>query len=100
MYKVHLLQDKSIELLYQKRLNEYLILTPTSENFQEEWENIKGCINKAATEALGTKYKRWKKKGLMIWNETLENVIKEKKQAYQRYLQDKTDESSWDNYID
>ena len=49
------------------------------EDINEEWESTKMCIQRSAIEALGRKRKFRKRKGLRIWNEEIENMIKEKK---------------------
>jgi hypothetical protein len=40
----------------------------------EEWENIKEAIEEAAIEALGTRCKNYRRKGIKIWNDKLENL--------------------------
>src|SRR5215475_12096883 len=63
----------------------------------KEWENIKIAIKKAANEAIGTKTKYIRKKGLRIWNEEIRNVIANKRTAYQIYLQN-TSEENFETY--
>jgi hypothetical protein len=41
VYKVHLLQEESIRILYQWRLRQYFLNTPTKNELDEEWQNIK-----------------------------------------------------------
>lgn len=96
VYKVYLLQDESIKLLYQKRLQNYLTNAETKDNVNEEWESLKLCIEKSANEVLGRKRKFRKRKGLRIWNEEIEKAIKEKKIAYNKYIQLSTPESYTD----
>lgn len=90
VYKIYLLEDISIRNLYQKRLERYLNETPTKDNINEEWNNIKKCIEKSANEAIGTKRRYRKRKGLRIWNEELAEVINKKKISYKKYLQNPT----------
>jgi len=46
-------------------------------------KNIKIAIKQAANEAIGTKKKYRRKKGLRIWNEEIKNAIENKRIAYQ-----------------
>jgi len=80
----------------------------------------KNGYEKAANEAIGTKKKYRRKKGLRIWNEEIKNAIENKGKAYQKYLQypneenfeiykikrniaktivSKTHKESWDRFI-
>ena len=45
------------------------------------------AVNNAANEAIGTKKKHRRKKGLRIWNEEIKNAIETKRIAYQKLLQ-------------
>ena len=77
-------------------------------------------IKKAANEAIGTKKKYRRKKGLRIWNEEIKNAIENKRTGCQKYLQNlseknletyqikrnmaktvvsKTHKESWDRFI-
>ena len=53
----------------------------------------KNFYKKAANEAIGTKTKYRRKKGLRIWNEEIRNVIANKRTAYQIYLQNPSEEN-------
>jgi ABC-type uncharacterized transport system ATPase subunit len=57
VFKVHLLERESICNLYQERTNQYLQTKSTSENMEEEWENLKEILTKAAKEGIGQKRK-------------------------------------------
>lgn len=92
-FKVHLLQDDSIRDLYQQRLNLYLKQKPISRNINEEWEELKGTILQAASESLGTRNKNYNKKRLKVWNDDIAKLVKDKKDAYLKYLNLKTDEN-------
>ena len=72
-----------------KYLSEY----PRVSTIDKEWENIKISIKKAANEAIGTKKKYRRKKGLRIWNEEIKNAIENKRTAYQKYLQNPSEET-------
>ncbi|KAJ4436804.1 hypothetical protein ANN_16936 [Periplaneta americana] len=96
MFKIHLLQEESIRQLYQNRLNLYLTKSSINNNINQEWTEIKEIIIRAATEALGTRKKNYKRRGLKIWNEDMANLTKMKKDAYRKYLNQKTN----DNLID
>lgn len=91
VYKIYLLNQESIRNLYQQRLNQYILNTPTDSILEAEWQNIKNCIEKAANEVLGKKKKLRSRKGLRIWNRNIEEAIKEKQEAYLQWLQQKTD---------
>jgi hypothetical protein len=41
----------------------------------------KNCYKKAANEAIGTKQKYRRKKGLRIWNEEIKNAFENKRRA-------------------
>ena len=53
MFRVHLLGDPSIKLLYQRRLEQNLKHSPCSLNINEEWQTLKNTLRQAANEALG-----------------------------------------------
>jgi len=93
VYKVYLLQEESIRRLYQQRLAKNLSEYPRASTIDKEWENIQIAIKKAANEAIGTKKKYRRKKGLRIWNEEIKNVIENKRTAYQKYLQNPSEEN-------
>jgi len=93
VYKIYLLQEESIRSLYQQRLAKTLSEYPMASTIDKEWENIKISIKKAANEAIGTKTKYRRKKGLRIWNEEIRNVIANKRTAYQIYLQNPSEEN-------
>jgi len=63
-----LLEDPSIKLLYQRRLEQNLRHSPCSLNINEEWQ------------------KRRHKRRLILWNEDIKNLIENKKKAYLWYL--------------
>lgn len=91
-YKIHLLQEESIQGLYQKRLAQY-ITKPTSGNVDEEWRIIQEAHN-----ALGKKKISRRKRGLNIWDKEIQEAIQEKRKAYRIYLQQRT-EYSKEEYI-
>ena len=93
VYKVYLLHEESIQRLYQQRLSKNLSEYPRASTIDKEWENIKIAIKKAANEAIGTKKKYRRKKGLIIWNEEIKNAIENKQTAYQKYLQNPNEEN-------
>jgi hypothetical protein len=80
------LEEPSIRYLYQSRREQYLSHSSTSLNINLEWEALKLILIKSATEALWKRKKRKHKRGLHIWNEEIANLIKNKKEAYLRYL--------------
>ena len=93
VYKIYLLQEESIRRLYQQRLTENLSEHPRALTIDEEWEQIKIAIKKTANEAIGTKRKYRRKKGLRIWNEEIKNAIENKRTAYRKYLQNSSEEN-------
>jgi len=64
VYKIYLLQEESIRRLYKQRLDRNLSEYPKASTIEEEWENIKMAIKKAANKAIGTKTKYRRKKYL------------------------------------
>jgi hypothetical protein len=82
--KIYLLQEESIRILYQQILTKNVNVYPRASTIDKEWENIKMAIKKAANEALGTKKKYRRKKGLRIWNEDIKNAIENRRTAYQK----------------
>ena len=93
IFKTYLLQDSSIRDMFQNRMTQYLIEVKTEDNIEKEYRNIKNIILKTSREVLGTRRNVKKKKGLNYWNEEIERAIKEKKIAYMRYLQDRSQEN-------
>lgn len=93
VYKVYLLETESIRNLYQNRINTYLQDHTTSDNIEEEWQNIKKIITKAASESLGHRKKYRKRKGLKIWTEEIESCIKDKQKKYETYLNSPTEDN-------
>jgi transposase len=83
---VNLLEEPSIRYLYQRRIEQHLSHSSISLNINIEREALKSILTKATTEALGKRKKRKHKRGLHIWNEEIANLIKNKKEAYLRYL--------------
>jgi hypothetical protein len=55
VYNIYLLEEESIQRLYQHRLARILSEYPRASTIDEEWENVKIAIKKAANEAVGTK---------------------------------------------
>jgi len=81
-----LLEDPSIKLLHQRRLEQNLRHSPCSLNINEEWQTLKNTLQQAANEALGKRKKRRHKRCLILWNEDIKNLIENKKNAYLWYL--------------
>lgn len=117
---MHLLQQESIRRLYYLRLLDYIDQRAVSTNINEEWHDLKDIIIKAAGEALGSRSTKKRKKGLYIWNDEIQEIIENKKRAYLKYIQSKSEDDrteykyrsaiakkevrklkrlSWDNYI-
>jgi len=68
-YKIYLLQEESIQRLYQQRPAKNLSEYPKASTTDEGRENLKMATNKASNETTGTKTKYRRKKILRIWNE-------------------------------
>ena len=94
VYKIYLLQEESIWRLYQRRLAKNLSDHPRASTINKEWENIKTSIKKTTNKTIGTKKKYRRKKGLSIWNEEIKNTIENKQTAYQKYLQNHSEENN------
>ena len=86
IFRVHLLEDRSIKSLYQRRLEQSLRHSPCSLNIKEEWQTLKNTLQQAVNGALGKRKKRRHKRHLILWNEDIKNLIENKKKAYLRYL--------------
>ena len=86
IFRLHLLEDPSIKLLYQRRLEQNLIHSPCSLNIDVEWQTLKNTLQQAANVAVGKRKKRRHKRRLILWNEDIKNLIDSKKKAYWRYL--------------
>jgi hypothetical protein len=76
--RVYKLEDPSIKLIYQRRLEQNLIHSPCSLNINVEWQTLKNTLQQAANKALGTRHKQC----LILWNEDIKNLIENKKKAY------------------
>jgi len=86
IFRVYLLEDPSIKLLYQRRLEKNLMHSPCSLNIDVEWQTLKNTLQQAANETLGKRKKRRHKRRLILWNEDIKNLIENKKKPYLRYL--------------
>jgi hypothetical protein len=79
IFIVHLLDDPSIKLLYQRRLEQNMTYSPCSLNINVEWRTSKNTLQQAANGALGKRTKRRHKRHLILWNENIKNLIENKK---------------------
>ena len=77
-----MLEDPSIKLLYQRRLEQTLMHSPCSLHTDVEWQTLKNTPRQAANETLVKRHKR----RLILWNDDIKNLIENKKKAYLRYL--------------
>jgi len=66
IFRVHLLEDPSIKLLYQRRLEQNLMYSPCSHNINVEWQTLKNTLQQAVNEALGKKKTRRHKRHLIL----------------------------------
>jgi len=58
VFRVYLLKDPSIKLLYQRRLEQNLRHSPCSFNINEEWQTLRNTLQQAAKEVLSKRKKR------------------------------------------
>jgi hypothetical protein len=86
-FKVHLLEQESIRILYRNRVKGKL--TPLTGEIDPDWLKIKEAVTKAAEESVGYK-KRKNRKWLRTWNDEIQLAMEEKKTSYGKYLQNKT----------
>ena len=86
IFRVYLLEDPSIKLLYQTRSEQNLMHSSYSLNIDVEWQTLKNTLQQAANEALGKRKKRRHKRRLILWNVDIKNLIENKKKAYLRHL--------------
>ena len=82
IFRVHLLEDPSIKLLYQRRLEQNSRHSPYSLNSNEEWQTLKNTLQQAANETLGKRKKKRHKRRLILWNGDIKNLVENKKKAY------------------
>ena len=66
IFRVHLLEDPSIKLLYQRRLEQNLMYSPCSHNINVEWQTLNNTLQQAVNEALGKKKMRRHKRHLIL----------------------------------
>jgi len=101
IFRVHLLEDPSIKLFYQRRLEQNVMHSPCSLNIDVEWQTLKNTLQQAANEALGKRKKRRHKRHLILWNEDIKNLIENKKKAYLLYLttRSKTDKIEYTRLV-
>ena len=60
--------------MYQKRLTEYTQFVPTTNNIEDECNNIRNLFKKVGNEVLGKKRVNKGKRDLKIWKEEIEQV--------------------------
>ena len=95
-FKVSLFRDPTIIDLYQKRMDNILDQSPSQDNIEDEWDTLQSILKQAAKESLGEKRKWRKKKGLRKWDDEIEKVIQDKREAYKKYLSSKKEEDKID----
>ena len=93
LHKICLLGEESVRNLYEQRLHQHPLDSPTEHNIQKEWQHTKRCIGNAAQEALNKNNKLRNRKGLRMWHDNTERVVKEKQKVYNHWLQKRTYES-------
>ena len=86
-YKLHLLHQDSIRLLYQNRLKERLDIINETNDVELFHQEIHKAISTAAAEALGEEIQ--KENNCIGWNSEMELAVKAKKNAYLKWLNDR-----------
>ncbi|PSN32153.1 hypothetical protein C0J52_23856, partial [Blattella germanica] len=71
----------------------YTHVEETKEGIEEEWNCIKELLQKTAKEVLGTKKPGRRRKGVKIWDLEIQKLVKDKKEAYLKYLNNKNDQN-------
>ena len=71
IFRVHLLEDPSIKLLYQRRLEQNLMHSPCSLYNNVEWKTLKKTLQQTANEALGKRKKRRHRILNILWNDDI-----------------------------
>jgi hypothetical protein len=85
-FRVELLQDPSIKWLFERRVNKLIEEIKEAHTIEEEWENIQKILRQAANETFGMKKKWCRKKGLRKWDENLDQIINDKREASKKHL--------------
>lgn len=88
VYNLDSLNDDSTKFLYKMRLAAK-ISKNENEDSRDLYNQLKGSIHEAAFESLGVKEKKKVKAKPWWWDEEVERLIKEKKQAHQKWLNTK-----------
>ena len=70
-------------------MKQYTDHRAASLNVDDEWKELKDTIFKVADEVLGKRKKQKQRKVLNIWNDNIVKSIKEKPEAYKKWLQTK-----------
>lgn len=83
------LHDDTSRWLYQRRLNMAAENRHTSNEIEEEWNNIKDIAKQAAQESLGTRRAKIPEKKLRNWDEEIQKLVKEKQAAFRRWMSTK-----------
>ena len=71
VYKACLLQDESIQLLFQQRYNQDFPQREANIDIEEEWSRVESAVHKVSNEVLGRKRRYRRKRGLIEWTESL-----------------------------
>lgn len=86
-YNLDSLTTESTRQLYHKRLDEKLISITQKNSVEEVYANILSSLHSAAEEALGSRTQV--QSNNIWWNEEIDCLIKEKKNAYKKWLSSK-----------
>lgn len=88
-YNIDSFTHHSTQILYKNRLDEKL-QEKENQSFEDTYSNIITSIHAAAQETLGEKRKLNSNK--IWWNEQIEDLVKQKKELYLKWLSTKKDE--------
>lgn len=90
----YLLQDASIQYLYEEKMNVYNTFYHISDDIEKEWNNLKFIIAKAADEAIDHTRGNICHHRIKIWNDNSRKAVEMNNQAYNKYLVNKINENS------
>ncbi|XP_030757605.1 craniofacial development protein 2-like [Sitophilus oryzae] len=96
-YNLDSLITGSTRQLYRKRLDEKLISITQNNSVEEIYANIISSVHSAAEEALGLRVQV--QSNNIWWNEEIDCLIKEKKNAYKKWLSSKQQQDR-DTYLE
>lgn len=91
-YKLGKLSEEEERNKYKRKMNEILGAHPYENDIEDEWKKLVEVITSSADETIGKKLGRRRKKALPVWNDNIKALIKQKKEAYEKWQQTKKPE--------